>query len=393
MSYLTDIYRPSKEPNLSTNTVLMRILFVAYIILFPLSCLLAQTYTPISPPNIVPNPSFEKFSGTPIGWYYKGAHFDNVIQYWSSPTSTSPDIFGKGVRVPSSWKDKGFGEQSAYHGERFIGLTMYGCSEGKPHCREYVQIQLSEPLVVGQRYEVTFYIAHLPRSMYCNNMGIYFSEKQFEFRTEEFLEFEPQVKEEHVASIHSRAWKKVSKQFTATNNAGHLIIGNFYKDEGTVTLKNSSQDFKYAYYYFDNISVRKQQPILAIPKHTNDLLTKPVSAGDVIVLKNIFFDLNKSTLLPRSSQTLQDLIALMKQYPSMHIEIRGHTDNQGDSNYNQELSIDRAQSVVDHLVQRGQIDRQRLKYIGYGDTQPISSNDTLEGRQQNRRVAFRVIRI
>lgn len=369
----------------------MKFLFLVNCIIILLSNIAAQTNTPISSPNIVPNPSFEKFSGTPIGWYYKGAHFDNVIQYWNSPTSTSPDIFGKGVRVPGSWKDKGFGNQTAQNGDRFIGLTMYGCSEGKPHCREYVQIQLSEPLVIGQRYEVEFYIAHLPRSMHCNNMGIYFSEKQFEFRTEEFLEFEPQVKEENVATIYSRAWRKVRREFTAANNADHLIIGNFYKDEATLTSKNSGQDFKYAYYYFDNISVKKQQPILAVPKHTNDLLIKPVSAGDVIILKNIFFDLNKSALLPRSSQTLQDLIALMNQYPSMYIEIRGHTDNQGDANYNQVLSIDRAQSVVNHLVQQGQIDRLRLKYIGYGDTQPISSNETLEGRQQNRRVEFRVL--
>lgn len=369
----------------------MRTLFLACFIFLSLSNLTAQINSPIPNANIVPNPSFEKFSGTPIGWYYKGAHFDNVIQYWNSPTSTSPDIFGKGVRVPNRWKEKGFGNQNAHHGERFIGLTMYGCSEGKPHCREYVQIQLSEPLIVGQRYEVVFYIAHLPRSMYCNNMGIYFSEKQFEFHTEEFLEFNPQVKEENVASINSQSWKKIRKEFTATNTADHLIIGNFYKDEATQTATKGNQDFKYAYYYFDDISVKKQHPILAVPKHTNDLLVKPVNAGDVVILKNIFFDLNKSALLPRSSQTLQDLIALMRQYPTMNIEIRGHTDNQGDANYNQELSIDRAKSVVDYLSKIGLLDRQRLKYIGYGDTQPISSNETLEGRQQNRRVEFRVL--
>jgi len=353
--------------------------------------LCAQMNTAATPPNIVPNPSFEKFSGTPIGWFYKGAHFDNVIQYWNSPTSTSPDIFGKGVRVPNSWREKGFGDQSAYQGERFIGLTMYGCSQGKPHCREYAQIQLSEPLVPGQRYEVEFHVAHLPRSMYCNNLGIYFSEQQYEFRTEEFLEFTPHVSEEQVISISQKSWKKIKKEFVATNTADYLIIGNFSKDEATKTTKNHQQDYNYSYYYFDNISVVKQQPIIAVPEHTNNLLVKPVQKGDVIILENIFFDLNKSALLPRSSQTLQDLIALMQQHPTMHIEIRGHTDNQGDSSYNQELSIDRAKSVVTHLSQRGQINMQRFKYVGYGDTQPISSNETLEGRQQNRRVEFRVL--
>ena len=186
-------------------------------------------------------------------------------------------------------------------------------------------------------------------------------------------------------------WKKITKDFVANNSAEHLIIGNFYKDEATQTTKNRTQDFNYSYYYFDNISVKKQQPILAVPEHVNDLLVKPVNTGDVIVLENIFFDLNKSALLPRSSQTLQDLIALMRQYPTMHIEIRGHTDNQGNPDYNQELSIDRAKSVVNYLSQSGHVSMNRLKYVGYGDTQPISTNETLEGRQQNRRVEFRVL--
>ena len=155
-------------------------MFLTTILFLCLGNLFSQINTPVNPSNIVPNPSFEKFSGTPIGWFYKGAHFDKVIQYWNSPTSTSPDIFGKGVRIPNRWKQKGFGDQNAYQGERFIGLTMYGCSQGKPHCREYAQIQLIEPLVIGQRYEVEFHVAHLPRSMYCNNLGIYFSEKQYE---------------------------------------------------------------------------------------------------------------------------------------------------------------------------------------------------------------------
>ena len=101
--------------------------------------------------------------------------------------------------------------------------------------------------------------------------------------------------------------------------------------------------------------------------------------------------MNKSTLLPRSSQTLQDLIDLMQQYPSLKIEIRGHTDNQGAQEYNKELSLRRAESVVSHLQKYGGINTSRLNFNGYGDSQPISSNETLEGRQQNRRVEFLVL--
>ena len=81
---------------------------------------------------------------------------------------------------------------------------------------------------------------------------------------------------------------------------------------------------------------------------------------------------------------------LLESNPSMQIELRGHTDNQGTKDYNQKLSEARAKAVVDYLVERG-IDRSRLTSIGYGKSQPIADNATSEGRQQNRRVEYRVV--
>lgn len=341
--------------------------------------------------NIVPNHSFEKFSGTPIGWYYKGAHFDNVMQYWNSPTSTSPDIFGKGIRVPNSWRDKGFGDLRAQSGNRFVGITLYGCSNGKPHCREYIQIQLTEPLVKGQKYGIEYYISHLPRSMYCNNMGIYFSDKQYEYKIEQHLDFIPQTKEEKVAEISPKNWKRIKHEFVASSTASYLIIGNFNTDDETQVIQHAKQDFNYAYYYFDNISVVKQRPIIPVPAQPNTLMAKPIETGEIIILKDIYFDLSKSNLLPRSYRTLKNLIALMHKFPNLKIEIRGHTDNQGSSKYNQELSLERAAAVVDYLHIHGNIPRARLKFVGYGDSKPVSSNQSLDGRQQNRRVEFLVL--
>ena len=61
--------------------------------------------------NIVPNPSFEKYASTPIGWFYKGKHFTDVMKYWSSATGSSPDVFGSKIRVPAHWASKGFGQR------------------------------------------------------------------------------------------------------------------------------------------------------------------------------------------------------------------------------------------------------------------------------------------
>ena len=129
-------------------------------------------------PNIIPNPSFERFSSPPIGWFYKGKHYTEVMKYWSSATNASPDVFGPKVRVPDHWQKKGFGKQNPRSGHAMSGITVYGCEEGKPHCREYIQIQLSEPLVVGQDYLAEMYVTHLPYSLRSNNLGFHFSDTQ-----------------------------------------------------------------------------------------------------------------------------------------------------------------------------------------------------------------------
>ena len=74
----------------------------------------------------------------------------------------------------------------------------------------------------------------------------------------------------------------------------------------------------------------------------------------------------------------------------LKIEISGHTDNIGSNEYNKKLSKDRAKAVVDYLIVQG-IDEGRLTYAGYGESQPISDNDTEVGRQENRRTEFKVL--
>jgi OmpA-OmpF porin, OOP family len=102
----------------------------------------------------------------------------------------------------------------------------------------------------------------------------------------------------------------------------------------------------------------------------------------------LIFD--KSDLLPTSFPELDKLVALMKKYPNMTLEIGGHTDYKGSVEYNIRLSNDRANAVVKHLVAQG-IDAKRLTWKGYGKSEPIADNTTEEGRQLNRRVEFKVI--
>jgi len=113
-------------------------------------------------------------------------------------------------------------------------------------------------------------------------------------------------------------------------------------------------------------------------------------AGKSFVLKNIFFDFDKSSLREESIVELQNVYQIMKDYPKLKVEISGHTDNKGSNEYNKSLSMRRAQVVVDWLVKKG-INKDRLVAKGYGEEQPITTNDTNEGRQENRRTEFKIL--
>lgn len=121
-----------------------------------------------------------------------------------------------------------------------------------------------------------------------------------------------------------------------------------------------------------------------------EIKLKSIAVGKSIVLKNIFFDFDKATLRDESKPELSRLIALLNDVPTMRIEISGHTDNKGSDDYNQRLSESRAKSVVDYLVKNG-INAKRLEYKGAGESKPIDTNDTDEGRQNNRRTEFKII--
>ncbi|TGE13795.1 OmpA family protein [Hymenobacter elongatus] len=120
-----------------------------------------------------------------------------------------------------------------------------------------------------------------------------------------------------------------------------------------------------------------------------DIALKKLDVGVKVVLNNIFFDFDKATLRKESTAELERLQKLMVETPALRLEISGHTDNVGQAVYNKDLSQRRAKAVVDYLVAKG-TDKARLTFAGYGDTQPVATNNTKGGRQLNRRTEFKV---
>ena len=130
--------------------------------------------------------------------------------------------------------------------------------------------------------------------------------------------------------------------------------------------------------------------IAAFQEVTKDVALKSLAVGNKIVLNNIFFDFDKSTLRSESTNELERLVKLLNDNATLKIEISGHTDSKGAAEYNKTLSQSRAKAVVDYLVKAG-IKSDRLTFIGYGKEQPIATNDTDEGRQLNRRTEFKIL--
>jgi outer membrane protein OmpA-like peptidoglycan-associated protein len=124
--------------------------------------------------------------------------------------------------------------------------------------------------------------------------------------------------------------------------------------------------------------------------YTKNIDLQPIEAGRSVVLKNVFFDTDKFDLKPASKTELNKLANLLEANPEVKIEIAGHTDNQGNAAANQVLSENRAKAVYQYLIDHG-ISVTRLMYKGYGQSKPIATNDTEEGRAQNRRTEFRVL--
>ncbi len=129
--------------------------------------------------------------------------------------------------------------------------------------------------------------------------------------------------------------------------------------------------------------------VSAYKEITRDLYLTPLEVGTTVRLNNIFFDFGKATLRSESFPELDRLVELMGKNEKVQIEISGHTDNVGSDDANLKLSEERAKAVMDYVIAKG-IDASRMVSKGYGETKPLATNDTDEGKQLNRRVEFTV---
>lgn len=117
---------------------------------------------------------------------------------------------------------------------------------------------------------------------------------------------------------------------------------------------------------------------------------QPIGTGEILTLKNIFFETASDAILPVSEPELNKVVELMKKNPGMKIRVNGHTDNVGTEASNLTLSQNRAISVKKYLSEHG-IDATRITTAGFGESKPIDTNATETGKANNRRTEIEIM--
>lgn len=177
---------------------------------------------------------------------------------------------------------------------------------------------------------------------------------------------------------------------------GEVVITSFSNSEDGTFLVALPTNRKYALnaskkgylFYSDHFDLSDGSAYAS--GKTLEVPMQKIAGGQKIVLNNVFFDTDKFNLKDESRAELNKLTDFMTQNPTVSLEIGGHTDNQGSAAHNQQLSENRANAVLRFLVDQG-ITSDRLSAKGYGQDEPIATNDTAEGRALNRRTEVKVI--
>ncbi|WP_447641146.1 MULTISPECIES: OmpA family protein [Chitinophagaceae] len=177
--------------------------------------------------------------------------------------------------------------------------------------------------------------------------------------------------------------RQLVSQSRSSNNGDYLVTLPAGKDY-TFTVNKKGYLFQ-----SELFELSHAKPQTTIHK---DIILKPIQLNASIVLKNILFNTNSYELQSISLIELNTVLQLLNENPTLRLRINGYTDNKGSQAINQPLSANRAKAVVDFLIKNG-VAKDRLESKGFGDSQPIASNMTEEGRALNRRTEIEVIGI
>ncbi len=373
--------------------------------------------------NLVPNPSFEENVQPPtaISQLYLAVPWQGFA---TDAGSVPADYFHKSSTAEiSSVPANYLGFQEPRTGSAYAGFIAF--SDDYEYYREFIQVELLEPLTRDTTYYIEFYVSLAEnRTLAISDLGCHLSmHDPFSYlftpayvsslkddetnllKKEVFTILKAQIKNRPDQILKNQVeWERVSGTVVSRGGERFITIGNFSRRKKTTKEKVVSNPnsilFNDAYYFVDDVSVmtlgnarkpvdlaKTTEPLDTIDNYFADLeINKPIT------LKNVYFTSDQAELQSESFVELNHLYNLLMQNLNLKIVIEGHTDNTNTELYNLNLSEMRAEAVREYLVNRG-IEVSRIETIGLGENQPISDNSTEKGKRLNRRVVFKVIDI
>lgn len=348
---------------------------------------LALVIAPAGAQNLVPNPGFEVYRRCPR---FLG-NFEADILGWGCPTRGSTDYFNRcseDMGTPENFN----GEQRASEGDGYAGFYAYAPGD----YREYVQATLAQPLEAGRQYRLRFSLSLAERSDFAlNTLHVLFTTKPMRVGTSKnlarrFWLGQPDLKP-HKLDIAASAsfadtenWMHLDTVFTARGTEANLIIGNLLPNARTRTFRTNRRSNKGAYYYLDGIILEPYPGNAAAGRESQ---VGEIPKDSLLVLPSLLFEFDAHQLTDAGREALNRVYAELETDSTYSLELRGHTDSRGAPAYNQRLSEQRCRAVARYLEGLG-LAAARIRWTGYGATQPVAGNSTESQRRRNRRVEF-----
>jgi outer membrane protein OmpA-like peptidoglycan-associated protein len=367
---------------------MIRLIKVGFALLFSLLLVTSVSFSQ----NLVPNPGFEEFKKCPVTFSTDPLHFGP--NFWSSPSQGTPDYYNKctfgDMDVPRNWA----GVSVAHGGVGYAGIYVW--SNKRTNYREYIQCKLKEPLKANAKYTIQFFYRLSSYSVYAvDRVGLALSNDEVKATHDKLLEVKPTFTEVKEIESLTNGWLAASAKVTAVGGEQFLVIGNFSSDDST---KNRAIENRYgmspmlsgsAYYYVDDVSVVPEALPATHAPDTVQLVAAP-RPNEVYILKHIYFKYNSYELLQSSFPELDLLVSILKKNTLWKIQLTGHTDDQGNDEYNLSLSVNRAKSVAQYLKMKG-VAEQRMQTQGSGKQFPIQVGLDEPTRSRNRRVEVKFL--
>jgi OmpA-OmpF porin, OOP family len=362
--------------------------------------------------NLILNPNFEEEEGK-----LKKLGQIEVAKYWVSPTGANADLFETDHKKEDiSAPDNIYGKEKPMSGSsRYAGAVFFSYKSKDP--RTYIQTQLASALKKDVKYCVQFHVSLADLSKYAvNNIGAHLSKKPVTTKEEISLILDTHVKHSSNKIYNEQyMWEPVCGVYVAQGGEKYLTIGNFSSDKDTEYEKMkkpkefTAQQINNAYYYIDEVSVRAidKDSECDCEKSTAQgrvrtkfvyskqlLIDENTTAKQIIEYSTIYFDFLSNELESASKNDLDRLANVLKDNPSMKLQVVAHTDDEemaqiSSLNDYDQLSKQRAENAISFLTGKG-ISKDRLEVVTKDDAEPADERGSDLARAKNRRVEFKI---